>query len=127
MPRIKEARERSSVRFQADLSAKDAALLDLLKKELDIRSNAELLSEAIAIMGWAVREKRSGRTVASVEENTPVRELVAPLLDRAALASYLPRVETAWTREEVINLAKLMSAEPPDPADALVTAVRATR
>lgn len=78
-------------------------------------------------MGWAVREKRSGRTVASVEENTPVRELVAPLLDRAALASYLPRVETAWTREEVINLAKLMSAEPPDPADALVTAVRATR
>src|SRR6516164_1627596 len=105
MPRIKEARERSSVRFQADLSAKDAALLDLLKKELDIRSNAELLSEAIAIMGWAGREKRSGRTVASVEENTPVRELVAPLLDRAALASYLPRVETAWTREEVINLA----------------------
>jgi hypothetical protein len=114
------AKGKPSMRFQADLSPKDAAILDSLKAELDIRSNAELLAQALAIVSWLVRERRSGHTVASLDKENRVRELVSPLVERAALEHQLPRVEMDWTPQELANLAKLASEEPREPANELV-------
>jgi hypothetical protein len=113
-------KDKPSLRFQADLSAKDAAILDSLKSELDIRSNAELLAHALAILSWLVRERRSGHAVASLDKENRVRELVSPLIERAALEHRLPRVEMDWTPQELANLAKLASEEPREPTKELV-------
>src|SRR5579863_6778487 len=121
---MRQAKEKSSVRFQADLSVKDWVILDSLKEQLDLRSNAELLAEAITIMGWVVRERSSGRFVGSFDRDKPVRELVAPFLDRAALSNVLARAEMAWNAEEVASFAKLMLADPKEPARDLVAAVK---
>ncbi len=116
---------RPSTRFQADLSPRDAEILDLLKADLDIRSNAELLSEAVAILRWLVRERRSGRMVASFTgEDRPLHELVSPLLERVAPEYELPRVEINWTYGQLASLAALTSAEPAPPTEALVRTMK---
>jgi len=114
------ARSKSSMRFQADLSPRDAAILDSLKSELEIRSNAELLAQAVAIVSWLVRERRSGHTVASIDKDNRVRELVSSLLERVAPEHRLPRVDIDWTPQELASLAKLAAAEPKEPTKELV-------
>jgi hypothetical protein len=118
------ARGKRLMRFQADLSPKDAAILDSLRSELGIRSNAELLADTLAVVSWLVREARSGRTVVSLDRENRVRELVSPLLERVAPRYRLPRVEIDWTPQELANLAKLASAEPLEPNKELVAVMR---
>jgi len=96
----------------------------LLKADLDIRSNAELLSEAIAIVRWLVRERRSGRMLASfTADDRPMHQLVSSLLERVA-PHELPSVEIQWTSEQLASLAQLASAEPQPPTQALVRAMK---
>lgn len=108
------------MRFQADLSPKDAAILESLKSELDIRSNAELLAEVLRIVSWLVRERRSGYTVASIDRENRVRELVCPFVERAVPDPRLPRVGIDWTHQELANLARLASEEPSESTKELV-------
>ena len=115
---------KASMRFQADLSPNDAAVLDSLKSELHIRSNAELLAQALAIVSWLVRERRSGHTVASIDKENRVRELVSPFVERAVLDHRLPRVEIDWTPEELANLARLASGEPSEPTKDLIAIMK---
>lgn len=117
-------KERSSMRFQADLSPRDAAILDSLKSELDIRSNAELLTQALAIVSWLVRERRRGHTVASIDSENRARELVSPFVERAVVEHTLPRVDMDWTPQELASLAQLASAEPSEPTKELAAAMR---
>jgi hypothetical protein len=124
-PKVNSTPERPLTRFQADVSPRDAEILDSLKADLDIRSNAELLSEALAIIRWLVRERRSGRVVASfIDDDRPLHELVSPLLERVAPEYELPRVEINWTHEQLASLAELASAEPAAPTEALVRAMK---
>ena len=117
--------QRPVTRFQADLSPRDAQILDLLKADLDIRSNAELLSEAVAIVRWLVRERRSGRMVASfTRDDRPLHQLVSSVLERVAPEYELPRVEINWTDEQLASLAELASAELAPPTEALVRAMK---
>ena len=117
------AKERASMRFQADLSPKDAAILESLKSELDVRSNAELLAQALAIISWLVRERRSGHTVASIDRENRVRELVFPFVERAAVEYKPPSDQIDWTPQELASLAELASAEPREPTKELVAAM----
>jgi hypothetical protein len=115
----------TTTRFQAELSPRAAAALDSLKADLDIRSNAELLCEAVAVLQWLVRERRNGRTLASFNpDQQPVRELVSQLLERAAPEYQLPPVPVEWTQEQLARLAASASAEPAAPTDALVRAMK---
>jgi len=114
------AKAKTSVRFQADLTPKEAAMLDSLKEQLEIRSNADLLSNTLAMLSWLVRERREGRIVASFVEDHPVHQLVWPLLERVAPEYELPRVQIDWTSEELASFAKHASAEPATPTPALV-------
>ncbi len=103
------------MRFQAEIQNKDAAILHSLMRDLEIQSNAELLSQTLAITHWMVSERRQGRKIASVTEEGRIRELVAPLLERVAPEHGLPPVEINWTPEQLAELAALLSAEPPKP------------
>lgn len=107
------------MRFQAEIQNKDAAILYSLMRDLEIQSNAELLAQTLAITHWLVSERRQGRKIASIAEEGPIRELVAPLLERAAPEHELPYVEIKWTPEQLTELAALLSAEPPEPTPKL--------
>jgi hypothetical protein len=117
---------KSAIRFQAELSGRDAAILESLRSELDIRSNAELLAEALTIVSWLVRETRQGHIVASLDRENEgrIRELASPLLERVAPRyGMLPHVEVHWTPRELASLAKLASSDPAEPKKELVAAM----
>lgn len=107
------------MRFQAEIPARDQHLLSSLMRELEIQSNAELLTHLISIARWAVTERRQGRRIASLGSQGPVRELVSPLLERVAPEHQLPHVEIHWTPEELADLAALASSEPAAPLEPL--------
>ena|ERR1700682_325714 len=103
------------MRFQAEIPNKDALVLQSLMRELEVPTNAELLAHLLSITNWAVSERRKGRRLASIAEGQPVRELVSPLLERAAPESDLPSVEIDWTPEELKSLDQLASKGPAKP------------
>jgi uncharacterized protein (DUF433 family) len=58
---------RSRVRIQVDLTTAEAALIELLKERLSVRSRADLLQQAYGSFLWIVDEMLAGRRVISVE------------------------------------------------------------
>jgi hypothetical protein len=112
-----------SLRFQADLTPKEAAILEALKEQIEVRSNADLLSNVLSLLAWLVRERQEGRIIVSFAEDRPVRELASPILDRVAPEYKLPKVEMSWTRDELNSFAALASKQAADPTPALVRAL----
>jgi len=55
------------VRVQVDLTSEEAALLELLRGRLAVRSRADLLQQAYGAFFWLVDEMLSGRRVVSIE------------------------------------------------------------
>ena len=110
--------------FQAEINDRDKAVLYALKEELAIKSNPELLAHLLVIAEWMVEEIRAGRKIVSYSDETPVRELVDPVLKRAARPQQLPRVTIDWTEDELRDLASLVTEEAPSPAPALARAMR---
>ena len=45
-----------TTKFQADLASTDEATLNGLLRELEVRSKADFLAIALALMNWAVKE-----------------------------------------------------------------------
>jgi hypothetical protein len=127
MATVNELKEMRPVRFQADLSPGEAAILDSLKAELDFRSNAELLTEALSILAWVVRERRLDRAIVSLDERNNIRELVSAYVERAIRQYDLPRVNLDWTPEQVLAVTRLATQEPADPSDRLITAMKRRR
>ena len=95
-----------------------------LKQELQLGSNTDFLSDALALFRWAVGERKRGRRIFSENEAGERRELVFPRLERVAPEVALPRVEIAWTPRELESLAELASGEPASPTDSLLRALR---
>jgi hypothetical protein len=95
-----------------------------LKQELQLGSNTDFLSDALALFRWAVGERKRGRRIFSENEAGERRELVFPRLERVAPEVALPRVEIAWTPRELESLAELVSGEPASPTDSLRRALR---
>jgi hypothetical protein len=127
MPTVSQLKETRPVRFQADLSPCDAAILDHLKAELDFRSNAELLTEALSILAWVVRERRLDRAIVSLDERNNIRELVSAFVERLVRQFDLPRVKVEWSPEQVLAVRRLATQEPADPSDRLITAMKKRR
>jgi len=113
-----------TVKFQADLASADDAVLNTLMKELEVRSKADFLAKALALMNWAVRERKRGHKIVTMDEQGEViRELVTPELERVAPDFSLPSVSTTWTLEEVEDFGRLASGDQPKPTAHLVRAM----
>ena len=111
-------------KFQADLVPAEDSMVRSLKQELQLSSNSDFLSDAVALFRWAVRERKSGRRIFSEADTGERKELVFPRLERVAPELSLPRVEIAWSPEELESLADLSSKEPVQPTDVLIRAMR---
>ncbi len=122
-PQQPEKRARKS-KFQADLAPAEDRMVRGLKQELQLGSNTDFLSDALALFRWAVGERKRGHRIFSESETGERKELVFPRLERVAPDAALPRVEISWTSRELESLAELASREPASPPEALIRAMR---
>ena len=117
-------RARSKSKFQADLAPAEDQMVRGLKRELQLNSNTDFLSDALALFRWAVGERKRGYRIFSEAASGERKELVLPRLERVAPELALPRVEIPWTPRELETLADLASKELAPPTETLVRAMR---
>jgi hypothetical protein len=111
-------------KFQADLAPSEDSMMRVLKAELQLTSNTDFLSDALALFHWAVAERKRGHRILSESSAGERRILVFPRLERVAPQVQLPRVDIRWTDKELESLAKLVSGQPAEPTKSLVRAMR---
>lgn len=69
------------VRIQIDLPEDKVKALEALMNEAQISTKKELFNNALTLLDWVVKEVRSGRVIASVNEATMAyKELAMPML-----------------------------------------------
>jgi hypothetical protein len=74
-----------NLRIQIDVSPEKLAELEELMQVCGVKTKKELINNALVLLQWAVRQVRSGRTVASVDEKEKrYRDLEMPILSTAA-------------------------------------------
>lgn len=113
-----------NVKFQADLAPTDDVVLTALMETLEVRSKADFLAKALALMNWAVKERKRGHRIVTIDDQGEViRELVTPELERVAPDFELPSVATTWTLREVESFGEKASKENPKPTSHLVRAM----
>jgi hypothetical protein len=120
-PRTKAARK---PKFQADLAPFEDNAVRSLKQQMQLTSNSDFLSEAVALFQWAVAERKQGHRIVSESASGEKKILVLPRLERVAPELVLPQVRIDWTEKELARLAELVSSEPAKPTDALVRAMK---
>ena len=111
-------------KFQADLAPVDDSAVRSLKDELQLTSNSDFLSEAVALFQWAVSERKLGHRIVSESVSGEKKILVLPRLERVAPGTTLPHVKIDWTEAELESLAQLSSSEPEKPTPALLRAMK---
>lgn len=80
-----------TVRVQYDLPVERLKDFEDLRKETGATSNREVMSTALALLQWSVREVKRGRSIASVDEaNMKFKEIWMPALEHAASLRPLP-------------------------------------
>lgn len=117
-PRVRKSK------FQADLAPSEDSMVRALKAELQLTSNTDFLSDALALFRWAVSERKRGHVILSESATGERKILVFPRLERVAPEIALPQVEINWNGRELENLAELASAQPAKPTKALIRAMR---
>jgi hypothetical protein len=69
------------IRIQFELPEEKVRELEALMREAHISTRKDLFNNALTLFEWAVQERQSGRTIASVDEhNKKYKELVMPSL-----------------------------------------------
>ena len=117
--------KRRKAKFQADLAPAEDRAMRALKEELQLASNTDFFSDALALFRWAVSERKMGHRIVSESVSGERRVLLFPRLERVAPDVALPRVDIQWTERELENLAKLASRPKADaPTEALIRAMR---
>jgi hypothetical protein len=130
-PRTKRVKKQSEIqrvtcksKFHADLTPEEDRMVRGLKEELQLSSNTDFLSDALALFRWAVLERKRGRRIFSETETGERKELPFPRLERVTPALTLPHVEISWTARELKSLAELAAQDPAPPTDTLIRAMR---
>src|SRR6266700_3438598 len=82
---------RRKAKFQADLAPAEDRTVRLLKEELQLTSNSDFLSDAVALFRWAVSERKLGRRIVSEGVGGERNVLLFPRLERVAPDITLPR------------------------------------
>jgi hypothetical protein len=111
-------------KFQADLAPSEDSIVRVLKAELEMTSNSDFLSDALALFRWAVSERKRGHIIVSESSTGERKILVFPRLERVAPEVALPQVDIHWNDKELASLAELASGQPAQPTKALIRAVR---
>lgn len=69
-------------RVQLDLPEQKVIELDGLMKETGIATRKDFFNQALSLLVWAIKEKKEGRIIASVDQaKKEWREVVMPVLN----------------------------------------------
>ncbi|MBA7496879.1 hypothetical protein ES702_07488 [subsurface metagenome] len=73
------------IRIQFELNEQGAQELEKLMEATDVATRKDLFNNALTLLEWAIKEKRKGRTIASLDEKEQkYKEIEMPILSRAA-------------------------------------------
>ena len=111
-------------KFQADLAPAEDGMMRSLKAELQMTSNTDFLSDALALFRWAVSERKRGHRIVSESATGERRTLVFPRLERVAPDVTLPQADIRWTEMELDSMAELLSGKAAEPTQMLAKAMR---
>ncbi len=71
-----------TVRLQFEIPEDRLQSLDELMEEAGIRTRTELFNNAMTLLRWAIRQKKEGRSVASIDfDGKTFRELEMPIFE----------------------------------------------
>ena len=74
-----------SKRFQFELPDEKASELEALMQETGIATTKELMNNAITLLFWSVKERKTGRVIASLDESDGrYKEVLIPALEHVA-------------------------------------------
>lgn len=69
-------------RVQLDLPEQKVIELDGLMKETGVATRKDFFNQAISLLVWAIKERKKGRIIASVDEaKKDFSEVIMPVLD----------------------------------------------
>ncbi|MES2038518.1 MAG: hypothetical protein V4495_11800 [Pseudomonadota bacterium] len=69
-------------RIQFDLPDTKVAALDQIMAEGGIKTRKELFNNALSLLEWAIKQRKTGRIIAAVDEKSEsYRELSMPILE----------------------------------------------
>jgi len=111
-------------KFQADLAPVEDRIVRSLKEELQLSSNSDFMADAVALFQWAVVERKRGHKIVSESTTGERQVLVLPRLERVAPEAVLPYVNIVWNEKQFESLRDLALAEPAQPTQALIRAMR---
>jgi hypothetical protein len=111
-------------KFQADLAPTEDQMVRRLKIDLELSSNSDFLADAVALMRWAVSERKRGHRIVSESGTGERKVLLFPRLERVAPEMTLPQAEIKWTEQELGRMAELVTGQPAAPTDLLIHAMR---
>jgi metal-responsive CopG/Arc/MetJ family transcriptional regulator len=75
-----------TVRIQFELPEDKVRELEALMREAGITTRKDLFNNALTLLEWAIREKRAGHAIVSLDEgNKRFKELVMPILAAVAM------------------------------------------
>jgi len=66
-------------KFQADLAPSEDSMVRALKAELQMTSNTDFLSDALALFRWAVSERKRGHHIVSESSTGERKVLIFPV------------------------------------------------
>ena len=71
----------STIRLQIDLDEGQMKEIEQMMEEGKVRTKKDLFNAALTLLRWAMKERRAGRIIASVDEKSEVlKELEMPIL-----------------------------------------------
>jgi hypothetical protein len=71
----------TTVRLQIDLDESQMKDLEQMMEEGKVKTKKDLFNAALTLLRWAMKEKKAGRVIASVDESRDVyKELEMPVL-----------------------------------------------
>ncbi|ETX08553.1 MAG: hypothetical protein ETSY2_04705 [Candidatus Entotheonella gemina] len=72
-------------RIQFELPEDKITELEKLMSESGIKTKKELFNNALTLLEWAIKEKKAGRTIASIDETSnSYKEIMMPVLSAVA-------------------------------------------
>ena len=73
-------------RFQFELTDEKDKELEALMAEVGMRTKKEVFNNALTLLEWAVKERKAGRVIASVDDQAKMyEEILMPILVEEAL------------------------------------------
>lgn len=85
-----------NIRIQLELPQERVRELEELMGQTGLTTKKDLLNDALTLFEWAVKERKAGRTIASVDEpHQRYKEVLMPSLERASRADQSVQASSA--------------------------------